>query len=81
MNRSLIVRFFTLVGTALAVAGILCADITGTISGVVTDPAGAVVAGAQLTLRNADTGLKREVKRLPQHLRKSLIEHFQTAPP
>lgn len=35
--------------------------ITGTISGVVTDPTGAVVPGATVTLVNTDTGLTRTV--------------------
>src|SRR5262252_1798003 len=31
----------------------------GTILGTVTDPSGAVVAGAKVTVRNTDTGLER----------------------
>src|SRR3989442_7900448 len=37
----------------------LRADVTGAILGVVTDPTGAAVPGATVTLRNADTGLNR----------------------
>lgn len=43
-------------------AQFLLADITGTISGVVKDQSDANVAGASVTLRNADTGLMRTVK-------------------
>jgi hypothetical protein len=47
------------------IAAILCfsslglADITGTIMGVVTDPTGAAVPGASITLRNPSTGYSR----------------------
>ncbi len=37
----------------------LLADVTGTILGNVTDPSGAAVPGAMVTLRNPDTGLNR----------------------
>lgn len=62
MPRSLFARLVLLVAATLTAAGILSADITGSISGVVTDPTGGTVAGAEVTLRNADTGLKRSVK-------------------
>ena len=37
----------------------LWADVTGAVLGVVTDPTGAAVPGATVTLTNADTGLRR----------------------
>src|SRR5579863_2399118 len=40
----------------------LRAEVTGTISGTVSDPSGAAVNGAKVTLRNLDTGLVRQVK-------------------
>ncbi len=52
----------TLQRISLVIAGIFCfstlllADITGTILGVVTDPTGAAVPGAAITLRNPTTG-------------------------
>jgi len=44
----------------LAAAFLLRADVTGTILGIVRDPTGAVVAGAQVAVTNLDTNLKRE---------------------
>jgi len=38
------------------------AEVTGSISGTVTDPSGAVVANAVIILRNANTGLERRVQ-------------------
>jgi Carboxypeptidase regulatory-like domain len=38
-------------------AGRLIAGITATISGTVTDPTGAIVAGATVTATNVDTGV------------------------
>jgi hypothetical protein len=35
------------------------ADVTGTILGTVTDPTGALIVGANVTLRNSNTGLAR----------------------
>jgi len=50
-------------GAVLLCGGqILFAEVTGTVSGTVVDPSGAAVANASVTLRNADTGLVRQVK-------------------
>ena len=43
----------------LSVAQPLQADVAGVILGTVTDPSGAVVPGAKVVLRKADTGLTR----------------------
>src|SRR5262245_7800075 len=42
--------------------GLMAQTFTGAVTGVVTDPAGAVIAGAQVTLTNTATGETREVK-------------------
>src|SRR5215472_6708396 len=58
-------RYFKTVAAAL-VCIFLCfvqpatADVSGTILGTVTDPTVAVVPGAKVVLRNANTGLVRE---------------------
>ena len=48
-----------LMAVALAHAILARADVGGAILGTVTDPSGAAVPGAQVTLRNPDTGLVR----------------------
>lgn len=50
------------VAAVLACGTWAMADVGGAILGTVTDPSGAVVAGAQVSLRNADTGLSRSLK-------------------
>src|SRR5262245_10979054 len=45
-----------LAGLMLAIAGFAQSP-TGAVNGTVTDPTGALVAGASITLRNADTGI------------------------
>ena len=50
----LFVLFALLLGTAA------WASITGSISGLVTDPAGAVIAGARVTATNSQTGVRTE---------------------
>ena len=51
-----------LTAVLLCSAQILYAEVTGSISGTVVDPTGAAVANANVTLRNANTGLQRQVK-------------------
>ena len=41
---------------ALTATGAFAQDTTGIVEGVVSDPSGAVVVGAQVTARNLDTG-------------------------
>ncbi len=52
---------------AIVVAGLwpvsaLRASVTGSIAGAVTDPSGASIAGAKVTLHNPDSGLRQETK-------------------
>ena len=52
---------------AVVVAGLwsvlaLRASVTGSISGAVTDPSGAGIPGAKVTLHNPDSGLHQETK-------------------
>ena len=51
-----------LVFVLLAVAGLSAQTFRGTILGTVTDPSGAVVAGAKVTAKNAGTGLERSTE-------------------
>jgi len=46
--------------TMLLLSSPLLGDVTGTIRGTVTDPTGAVIAGATVRLHNALTGLQRQ---------------------
>src|SRR5512140_972654 len=48
-----------LVFVLLAVAGLSAQTFRGTILGTVTDPSGAVVSGAKVTVKNTGTGLER----------------------
>ena len=62
-------RSKTLFGWTVVLAVVLCvffgqpvlADITGSVWGIVRDSSGAAVAGASVTLSNAETGLKRQL--------------------
>ena len=50
-------RFFAILAGMLFVACVAWAGITGSIAGIVTDPSGAVVAGAPVTATNTGTGV------------------------
>ena len=60
MKSSLLLFLFLLLGAASASAQSI--GNAGTLTGTITDPAGAVVANATVTLQNATTGYKRTVK-------------------
>src|ERR1700722_17482748 len=57
--RSFIVPVVMIVGV-LALPGLLLADVTGSILGVVHDPSQAVVKGAQVTVTNTQTNLSQQ---------------------
>jgi hypothetical protein len=50
---------FLVVFTLLAAVSLSAQTFRGTILGTVTDPTGAVVAGAKVTVKNTGTGLER----------------------
>ena len=50
-------RFLAILAGMLFVASVVWAGITGSIAGLVTDPSGAVVAGAPVTATNTGTGV------------------------
>ncbi len=53
-------RCFVLFLIAMSFTGVAWAGVTGSISGLVTDPSGAVVAGAQVTAIDTQTGIRTE---------------------
>src|SRR3954467_2086469 len=53
---------FTLVFVLLAALSLSAQTFRGTILGTVTDPSGAVVAGAKVTVKNTGTGLERSTE-------------------
>ena len=55
-------RLLISVGLLLSIHVALLAQATTQVSGVVTDPSGAVIPGAAIELENLDTGLKRSTK-------------------
>src|SRR5207248_9820920 len=52
-------RLSVLLWLVLVSASLLAQTFRGTILGTVTDPQGAVVSGAKVTVRNVNTGLER----------------------
>ena len=54
-----VIRFVTIVCFALFSMAVLAQEPTGAIEGTVTDPQGAIVQGAALTVRNAATNFFR----------------------
>src|SRR5205814_5652513 len=54
-------RFF-LVFVLLAAVSLSAQTFRGTILGTVTDPSGAVIAGAKVTVKNTGTGLERSTE-------------------
>ena len=64
MNRHLPWKIFGcgLVAVCLMFPLVLHADVTGSITGTVTDPSGATLANAVVILRNGDTGLERKIQ-------------------
>ena len=59
VSSSLVALFVALVSLLVGFVQPALADVTATIWGTVRDPTDAVVPGAKVTLRNADTGLVR----------------------
>src|SRR5579864_9024082 len=59
MKARMILVSISLIFVLLAAAGVSAQTFRGTILGTVTDPSGAVIAGAKVTVKNAGTGLER----------------------
>ncbi len=58
-KQNLLLALATLLWTIFGISQPLVADVTGTFLGTVTDPSGAVIPGAGVSLRNPNTGLVR----------------------
>src|SRR5579864_6354499 len=59
MKARMILVSITLLFVLLAAASLSAQTFRGTILGTVTDPSGAVIAGAKVTVKNVGTGLER----------------------
>ena len=59
MNNAVIARFLSIV--LLMVSAAIAQESTGTISGTATDPSGAVVPQAEITVTNIQTGVERKI--------------------
>src|SRR5579864_4409185 len=59
MKARMILVSISLIFVLLAAAGVSAQTFRGTILGTVTDPSGAVIAGAKVTVKNLGTGLER----------------------
>src|SRR5437868_8419320 len=54
--------FFFLLVVALVVPQVVNADVTSSVTGLVTDPSGATLSNATVVLKSGDTGLERRVQ-------------------
>lgn len=61
-RRRILAGALAIVAVGLWPVSALKASVTGSISGAVTDPSGAAIAGARVTLHNPDSGLRQEAK-------------------
>src|SRR5262249_33929131 len=59
MNESYVIRSFSLF-VATVVFGVAAFGQTAEITGMITDPNGAIIAEAAVTARNIDTGINQE---------------------
>src|SRR5258708_7395886 len=61
--RRIVMRVGMILGFVVLAANFLTAQtFRGTVLGAVTDPSGAVVSGAQVSVRNVNTGLERSTQ-------------------
>ncbi len=61
-SRSFSIRLFSVAAVASLALPIYAQQVLGTLSGSVTDPSGAVVAGAKITIMSLSTGLTRSIQ-------------------